>query len=194
MVPSCRSHSHGLPLLGRVRVANKFPDVNARMQPSDFLASVNRDFGSPRQRPTSMQELVLTRPRMPLQTRSASETDHRLSARPVVSRRGKDLPGYWAVLFVRAMVKHPAGYDLSLPLPLFEEIHGEAVIAFTENRTLGIRKIIVFEAATPRLTRSRAYASPISLPRRSPGSLPARAPLGDYVSSPLTGQVSRTGR
>ena len=82
MVPSCRSHSHGPPLLGRVRVANKFPGVKARMQPSDFLASVSRDFGSPRQRPTSMQELVLNRLRMPLQTRSASETDHRLSERP----------------------------------------------------------------------------------------------------------------
>ena len=28
-----------------------------------------------------------------------------------VSRRGEDLPGYGAVLFVRAMVEHPAGYD-----------------------------------------------------------------------------------
>jgi hypothetical protein len=82
------------------------------------------------------------------------------------------------------MVKHPAGYDLSLPLPLFEEIHGEAVIAFTENRTLGIRNVIVFEAATPRLTRSRAYASPAPLPGPSPGSLPARA------GSPLAGQDS----
>ena len=27
------------------------------------------------------------------------------------SRRGEGLPGYWAVLFVRAMVEHPAGYD-----------------------------------------------------------------------------------
>jgi len=41
---------------------------------------------------------------------------------------------------VRAVVQHPAGYDLSLPLLLFEKIHGEAVVAFRENRTLGIRK------------------------------------------------------
>src|SRR5206468_8185648 len=27
------------------------------------------------------------------------------------SRRGEGLPGYWTVLFVRAMVEHPAGYD-----------------------------------------------------------------------------------
>ncbi len=55
------------------------------------------------------------------------------------------------------MVQHPAGHDLSLPLPLFEEIHGEAVTAFGENRTLGVRKVIVFEATYPRPTRSRAY-------------------------------------
>jgi len=40
-------------LLGRVRVANKFPDVKARTQPSDSLASFGRSFGSPRRRPTS---------------------------------------------------------------------------------------------------------------------------------------------
>ena len=46
---------------------------------------------------------------------------------------------------------------------------------------------IVFEAVTPRLTRSRAYASPASLPRPAQGSLPARAgsPLAGRVSHPL---------
>ncbi len=33
-----------------------------------------------------------------------------------------------------------------MPLPLFERINGETAIAFGENRTLGIRKVIVFEA------------------------------------------------
>jgi hypothetical protein len=56
------------------------------------------------------------------------------------SRRGEDLPGYWVILFVRAVVQHPAGYDLSSPLLLSEKIHGEAIVAFRENRTLGIRK------------------------------------------------------
>ena len=82
------------------------------------------------------------------------------------------------------MVQHPAGYGLSLPLPLFEEICGEVTIAFGENRTLGIRKEIAFEATYPRPTRSRAYASPLPLPGPSQGSLPARA------GSPLTGRVS----
>ena len=80
------------------------------------------------------------------------------------------------------MVEHPAGYDFSSPLPLFEGICGETAVAFRENRTLGIRNEIVFETAVPRPTRSRAYASPISLPRPSPGSLPARA------GSPLAGR------
>ncbi len=79
-----------------------------------------------------MQELVLSRPRRLLRTRSASETGHRLSAKPDCSRRGEDLPGYWAVLFVRAVVQHPAGFTLSSPLLLFEKIHGEITIAFTE--------------------------------------------------------------
>ncbi len=95
----------------------------------------------------------------------------------------KGLPGYGAILFVRAVVQHPAGPDPSSPLLLFEKINGEIVIAFTQNRTLGIRKEIAFEATYPRPTRSRAYASPIPLPRPSPGSLPARA------GSPLAGQV-----
>ena len=112
-----------------------------------------------------MQELVLSRPRVLLQTRSASETGHRLSARPgVVSRRGEDLPGYWAVLFVRAVVATPRRIrPLLAPTSLREDQRRDPVIAFRENRTLGIRKVIVFEAVTPRLTRSRAYASPASV-------------------------------
>ena len=55
------------------------------------------------------------------------------------------LPGYWAVLFVRAalaacrLLPH-FGYDPSSPLLLFEKIYGEVAVAFTANRTLGIRR------------------------------------------------------
>jgi len=35
---------------------------------------------------------------------------------------------------VRAVVEHPAGYDLSSPLLLFEKIHGETVVAFRKQR------------------------------------------------------------
>ncbi len=48
---------------------------------------------SPRQRPTSMQGLVLDRPRMLPQTRSASETGHRLSASPVSFEEKQGSPG-----------------------------------------------------------------------------------------------------
>ena len=47
---------------------------------------------------------------------------------------------------MRAVVQHPAEHGPSLPLLLLEKICGEAVVAFTENRTLGIRNGIVFEA------------------------------------------------
>jgi len=43
----------------------------------------------------------------------------------LLSRRDESLPGYWAVLFLRAVVEHPAGYD-----PLLAHPHGEVVVAF----------------------------------------------------------------
>ncbi len=79
------------------------------MQPSDFLASLSRGFGSPCQRPTSMQELVLNRLHVSLRTRGASETGHRLSATPDSFKEGRGPPRLRAVLFVRSMVEHPAG-------------------------------------------------------------------------------------
>jgi hypothetical protein len=67
----------------------------------------------------------------------------------VPSRRGEDLPGSWAVLFMRAVVQHPARLDPSSPLPLFERIYGENAIAFAQIRTLGVRNGIAFEATDP---------------------------------------------
>jgi hypothetical protein len=58
---------------------------------------------------------------------------YRFSVAPDHPWKDKDLPGYWAILFVRAVVQHPAGCGASLPLPLFEEICGEAAIAFRQN-------------------------------------------------------------
>ena len=167
------------------------------MQPSDFPAPFGRDFGSPCQRPTSMQELVLGRPRVRLPTRSASETDHRLSVKPETPEERQGPPGLLGrplracrgALAACRLLPH-FGPDLSLPLLPFEKIHGEDVIAFTQNRTLGIRNGIAFEAKYPRPTRSRAYASPIPLPRPSQGSLPARAgsTLAGRDSHPLDGE------
>ena len=63
-----------------------------------------------------------------------SELIDRFSVDPDHLWKDKDLPGYEAILFVRAVVQHPAGLVPSLPLPLFERINGEAVIAFTKKQ------------------------------------------------------------
>jgi len=47
-----------------------------------------------------------------------SEMDNRLSVPPVSPEERQGLPGYGAVLFVRAVVQHPAGLDPSSPLLL----------------------------------------------------------------------------
>jgi hypothetical protein len=157
------------------------------MQPSDFLASFSHGFGSPRRWPTSMQELVLSRPRVLLLTRDASETGHRLSANPGSFGERQGPPGLLGHPLRARRSRTPRRIRPSLPLLLIEKIYGEAVVAFRKFRPLGIRDEIVFEAAFPRLTRSRAYASPISLPRPSQGSLPARtgSPLAGRDSHPL---------
>jgi hypothetical protein len=54
-----------------------------------------------------------------------------------------------AVLFLRAVVQHPAGLDLALPLLLFEKIYGKVAIAFANNRTLGIRNDHSFRGHGP---------------------------------------------
>jgi hypothetical protein len=81
------------------------------------------------------------------------------------------------------------GQHVRLPTrQLWRWITGSRVaIAFANNRTLGIRSEMVFEATYPRPARSRTYASPVSLPKPSQGSLPARAgsPLAGRVSHPL---------
>ncbi len=87
---------------------------------------------------------------------------NRLSVQPDLPRRGNSLPGYEAILFIRAVIQHPAGSDHSSPLLLFEKIHGEAVVAFTLHETLGIRNAVLSRPPThgpharvPTLRRSR---------------------------------------
>ena len=123
------------------------------MQPSDSLASFGRDFGSPRLRPTSWDrrfsaDCVSDR-RVRLQTRQLRRGMTGSPSHRFLPRKSEGLPGYWTVLFVRAVVQHPAGYDLASPLLLFEKIYGEAAIAFTKNRTLGIRNKDSFRGHNP---------------------------------------------
>lgn len=109
------------------------------MQPSDFptppaVASVPLAGGLPRCRSFFWAGHACPRKRAARRRRITGSPHHR-----VPSRRGKDLPGYWAVLFTLAVAQHPAGPDPSLPLPILEEIHEGTVVTFTQNRTLGIR-------------------------------------------------------
>jgi hypothetical protein len=93
------------------------------------------------------------------------------------------LPGSWIVLFLRAVVVHPAGCDLPSPTSLSRRPpspSGRTKPWASETNT-------VFVAAFPRPTRSRTYASPVASPRPSQGSLPVGAalPFSGRVSHPL---------
>ena len=105
-----------------------FPDVTARMQPSDSLPPwatalvplagafprCGRFFCAYEADDTCARERVVRRRRI---TGSPQDRDW--------LRRGEGLPGSWAVLFVRAVVEHPAGY-----CPRLAHRDGEGVIAF----------------------------------------------------------------
>jgi hypothetical protein len=90
-----------------------FPDVTARMQPSDSLppsatAPVPLASSLPRCGRlfcASWADDTCAHIRVVRRRRVAGSPQNR-----GVSRRGEGLPGYRAILFVRAMVEHPAGY------------------------------------------------------------------------------------
>jgi len=104
-----------------------------------------------------------------------------------MSRRGEGLPGVWAVLFVRAMVEHPAG-----DVPLLARFAQGSLLPSGSSAPWASGKTIGFGAAFPWPTRSRAYASPATFLRLSPGSLPAEAgsPLAGRVLHPLDDEQS----
>ena len=85
-----------------------------------------------------------------------------------VSRRGEGLPGYGAILFVRALVVHPAGYA-----PLLAHSRRSHCCLRSISALSASRKHIGFGAAVPRPARSRAYASPLASLPPSQGWLPA---------------------
>src|SRR6266581_2530580 len=93
------------------------------------------------------------------------------------SRRGEGLPGAWAVLFVRAMVEHPAG-----DVPLLAQFSQGSLLPSGHSAPSASRKSRGFGAAFPWPTRSRAYASPALFRRLSQGSLPT------WAGSPLVGR------
>ena len=102
---------------GRLCSAGSRSDPVPRRQRSYAALRLPAPFGHgsgpPCQWPTSMRTLVLcllgrrhVRPQRAVRRRRVTGSPHNRS----VSRRGEGLPGYGAVLFVRAMVEHPAGY------------------------------------------------------------------------------------
>jgi hypothetical protein len=102
---------------GRLCSAGSRSDPVPRRQRSYAALRLPAPFGHgsgpPCQWPTSMRTLVLcllgrrhVRPPRAVRRRRVTGSPHNRG----VSRRGEGLPGYGAVLFVRAMVEHPAGY------------------------------------------------------------------------------------
>jgi len=96
---------------------------------------------------------------VPLQTRRASETITGSPRGRNGSRRGEGLPGAWAVLFVRAMVEHPAGY-----VPLLAHLTERPLEPSSNSAPWASGKVIGFGAAWP-MAHTLAYlrfAGPIS--------------------------------
>jgi len=181
MVPSY-SHQHGRPLLCRVRLPRRSPTSTLLCRPFDSLPpSATAPFlanGLP------IMRALCSMPQGANDTCARNRcrgvgTGHRLSAQPGWwSRRGEGLPGYGTVLFVRAMVEHPAG-DTSL---LAQKIRMQGVLwpsgKKQDPRPPG--KTIGFGAACPMATRSHAYASPTTFlgSRKACYRLTAGSPLG----------------
>ena len=107
-----------------------------------------------------------------------------LRATGVSSRRGEGLPGYGAVLFVRAMVEHPAGYQ---PLSPKKTLAGDGCCLQVKQDPRHPGRLEVSGPHAPWPTCSHAYASPTLFPRPAQGLLPARAgsPLAGRDSHPL---------
>jgi len=162
------------------------------MQPSDSLASFSRGFGSPRRRPTSWASAFL-----PIVSATGACACRRASfgdESPALQKKTGTSRGEARASRVTGLPSSCVPWcntppDTTPPRPYFTSRRS------TERSPSPSRKTersasgndIVFEATYPRPTRSRTYASPISLPRPSPGSLPARAgsPLAGRVSHPL---------
>jgi len=79
----------------------------------------------------------------PADTRRVGDGSPDLRGSGRLTRRNEGLPGFWAVLFVRAVVEDPAGCS-----SLLAHV-GEAAVAFRQSNALGTRNVIAFVAAWP---------------------------------------------
>ena len=149
--PNSSSHQHGPPLLGRVRTPPRSPTSTLLCSPPTPSSPSAAAPVSPRQRPTSVR-------------RSCSSPPHRCPRQPVqrrrhfypgapsagsLPRRNEGLPGAWAILFVRAVVDHPARCDLPSPVP------GAVAVAFRLSNTLGTWKADSFRGCMAHGPRAR---------------------------------------
>jgi hypothetical protein len=185
MGPSSSAHRHGPPVLGRVQewpwspmsLLVCSPPTPCPLGPRLWfpLPVASLDAGAcavPRE-----ADDTCARTRVVRRRRIAGSPQSR-----GVSRRGEGLPGDGAILFVRALVEHPAGYS---PLLAHKKPAGGGcgLRVIQAPRHPGSRG---FGAAFPWPTRSQAYASPRPFLTPSQGWLPARA------GSPLAGRVSHS--
>ena len=185
MGPFRSSHRHGPPLLGRVQGCPCSPTSSLVCSPpTPCLPRPPLRF--PLWWPTSWRALVLClmRPtsRAPAHVPCVGDGSPALRSTGMSARRGEGLPGYRAILFVRAVVEHPAGYG-----PLLAQHAGSHYCLRCHPALSASGKTLGFGAAVPRPARSRAYASPMAFLPPSQGWLPARAgsPLAGRVSHPL---------
>lgn len=113
--------------------ATSFPTVIALIRSYDSLGFIGFCSGSPCFLPTSRKvspsyrALVCT-----FKTLMLLEFGLRDSVDRLVARKTQGLPGYWAVLFVRAMTDHLAGRVVPICPPV-----GDAPTAFRPYETLG---------------------------------------------------------
>src|SRR5262245_16039894 len=101
-------------------------------------ASFGHGSGSPGRWPPSLRALLLCLPGRRRAPPAPAGRRRRVTGSPQDrdgARRGEGLPGDGAVLFVRAMVAHPAAYH-----PLLAPLAQGMVVAFRETRTLGLRE------------------------------------------------------
>ncbi len=119
------------------------------MQPSDSLIPIGLGYGLPLPSAylvagaCSVPHSAAGSMRVP-HAHCASETGHRLSAKSgCFTRRNEGLPGFWAVLFKRAVVVDPVGCESLLA-------HGaETAVAFRLHQALGTQDEDCFVAEIP---------------------------------------------
>ena len=110
-------------------------------------ASFGHGSGSPCQWPTSLRALVLCPVADDTCAHQRVMRRRRVTGSPQDrdgSRRGEGLPGSWTVLFVRAMVEHPAGYG-----PLLAHLTERLLWPSGNSAPWASGKMIGFGAACP---------------------------------------------